>query len=188
MSRFSLGDRPSSQALRACTQSASAPAANTASASASSAISGSCSSTPIRHFTVTGIATACFIAATHSPTSVRRAHQAGAERARLHAVGRAADIEVDLAVAERLADARRLGELVRIGAAELQRDRLLERIEAEQPLALPVDHRVGDHHLGVEQRAPRQLAMQEPAMPVRPVHHRRTATGSPCNCSFFLLS
>ena len=104
---------------------------------------------------------------------LRRAHQAGAERARLHAVGRTADIEVDLAVAERLADARRLRKLVRVGAAELQRDRLLERIEAEQPLALPVDHRVGNHHLGVKQRAPRQLAMQEPAMPVRPIHHRR---------------
>ena len=104
---------------------------------------------------------------------LRRAHQAGAERARLHAVGRTADIEVDLVIAERLADARRLGELVRIGAAELQRDRLFDRVEAEQPLARPVDHRVGHHHLGVEQRAARQLAMKEPAMPIRPIHHRR---------------
>ena len=103
----------------------------------------------------------------------RRLHQAGAERARLHAVGRAADIEVDLVIAEGFADPRRLGELVRIGTAELQRDRMLLGVEAEQPVALAVDHRVGHHHLGVEQRAARQLAMEEAAMPVRPVHHRR---------------
>ena len=60
-----------------------------------------------------------------------------------------------------------------IGAAELQRDRLLERIEAEQPLALPVDHGIGNDHLGIEQCASRELAVQEPAMPVRPVHHGR---------------
>ena len=103
----------------------------------------------------------------------RRLHQAGAERARLHAVGRAADIEVDLVIAERLADPRRLGELGRIGAAELQRDRMLLGVEAEQPVALAMDDRVGHHHFGVEQRAARQLAMEEAAMPVRPVHHRR---------------
>ena len=68
MSRFSFGLSPSSQALRACTQSASAPAANTACASASSAGSGSCSSTPMRHLTVTGTETAAFIAATQSAT------------------------------------------------------------------------------------------------------------------------
>ena len=89
----------------------------------------------MRHFTVTGTATAAFIAATHSATSAGRPHQAGAERARLHAVGRAADIEVDLVIAEIFADAGRLGELLRIGAAELQRHRMLRRIEAEQPLA-----------------------------------------------------
>ena len=61
----------------------------------------------------------------------RRPHKAGAERARLHTVGRAADIEVDLAIAEAFADARSLRELFGVGAAELQRDRLLERIEAK---------------------------------------------------------
>jgi hypothetical protein len=38
-------------------------------------------------------------------------HQAGAESARLDAVRRTADVEVDLVIAERLADARRLGKL-----------------------------------------------------------------------------
>ena len=101
-----------------------------------------------------------------------RLHQAGAERARLDAVGRAADIEVDLAIAEALADARRLGELFRVGAAELQGERLLLRVEAEQPLAVAMDDGVGHDHLRVEQRMARQLAMEEAAVPVRPVHHR----------------
>jgi hypothetical protein len=69
MSRFSFGDNPLSQALRACTISASAPAAITPRASTSSASSGSWSSMPMRHFTVTGIFTARFIAATPSTTS-----------------------------------------------------------------------------------------------------------------------
>ena len=63
-----------------------------------------------------------FIAATQSPTSRRLAHQAGAERAGLHPVGRAADIEVDLVVAEIGADPRRRGELRRLRPAELERD------------------------------------------------------------------
>ena len=122
----------------------------------SSASSGSCSSTPMRHFTVTGTRDRRLHRRDAVADQLRLAHQAGAERARLHAVGRAADIEVDLVIAEVRADPRRLGELRRIGAAELQRHRMLDRIEAEQPLAVAVDHRIGRHHLGVEQRAARQ--------------------------------
>ena len=48
-------------------------------------------------------------------------HEAGAEPPRLHAVRRTADIEVDLVIAELGADARRLGELLRVAAAELKR-------------------------------------------------------------------
>jgi hypothetical protein len=103
----------------------------------------------------------------------RRAHQAGTEGAGLHAVGWTADVEVHLVVAEPRADAAGLGELCRIGAAELQRDRVLGSIEADQPLARAMDDGVGDDHLGVEQRTARQLAMQDPAMPIRPIHHRR---------------
>ena len=61
----------------------------------------------------------------------RLAHQAGAEPAALHPVGRAAAIEIDLVIAELGADPRRLGEPRRIGAAELQRDRMLARVEAD---------------------------------------------------------
>ena len=56
---------------------------------------------------------------------VRLGHQAGAEAAVLHAVGRAADIEIDFVIAELFADRRTLRERGRLGAAELQRDRML---------------------------------------------------------------
>ena len=105
----------------------------------------------------------------------RLGHQAGAEAAVLHAVGRAADIEVDLVVAEILADAGGGGERSRIRAAELQRDRMLLGRIADQALAVAVNDGARRHHLGVEQRAPRHEAVEEPAMPVRPVHHGRDA-------------
>ena len=34
-----------------------------------------------------------------------------------------------------------------------------------------MDNGIRHHHLGIEQCATRQLAVEEPAMPVRPVHH-----------------
>ena len=102
-------------------------------------------------------------------------HQAGAEAAFLHPVGRAADIEIDLVVAEIFADARASAERRRIAAAELQRHRMLGRIEAEQPRAVAAQHRAGGQHFGVDQRAAREQAMEEPAMPVGPFHHRRDA-------------
>src|SRR5581483_10245880 len=52
-------------------------------------------------------------------------HEASAEAARLHPVRRAAHVEVDLVVTEIRADPRGLRELVRIAAAELQRERML---------------------------------------------------------------
>ena len=52
-------------------------------------------------------------------------HEAGAEAALLHAVGGAADVEVDLGVAHGLADGGGLGEARGHGAAELQRDGIL---------------------------------------------------------------
>ena len=102
---------------------------------------------------------------------LRLAHQAGAEPAVLHAVGRAAAVEVDLVVAEALGDAGGLGELRRVAAAELQRERVLGRVMGEQPRPGPVDDGAGRDHLGVEQRAARQDAVEGPAMRVGPVHH-----------------
>ena len=102
----------------------------------------------------------------------RLAHQAGTESAALHALRRAADIEIDLVIAvirSQIAGGR--GELVRIAAAELHGDGMFEGIEAEKPLPLAVPDGGRGHHLGIEPRPARQLAMEEAAMPVRPVHH-----------------
>ena len=63
----------------------------------------------------------------------RLRHQAGAEAALLHALRRAADVEVDLVIAEIRADPRATRERRGIAAAELERDRMLGRIEADQP-------------------------------------------------------
>ncbi len=100
-------------------------------------------------------------------------HQAGAEAALLHAVGGTADIQIDLVVAEFLGNARAFGKLARIGAAELERHRTLGRIERHQPRAVAVQHSSGGDHLRIDQRTPRQQAMEEAAMPVRPFHHGR---------------
>ena len=105
----------------------------------------------------------------------RLRHQAGAEAAVLHAVGRTAGIEIDLVKAEIGADARARGERARIGAAELQRQRMLGRVVAQEPRPIAVQHRAGGQHFGIKQRAARQQAMEEPAMPVGPFHHRGDA-------------
>src|SRR3954468_1697304 len=104
---------------------------------------------------------------------LRLRHQAGAEAPLLHAVGGAADIEVDLVIANVGADACALGERVRVRATELDGYRMFGRIEGEQALAVSAQHRAGRDHLGVEERAAREQTMEEPAMPVRPFHHRR---------------
>ena len=88
---------------------------------------------PIRHFTVTGMFTARFMACNAFGDQRRLRHQTGAEAAVLHPVRRAADIEIDFVVAEILADLRARREIARIRAAELKRDGMLAGIETEQP-------------------------------------------------------
>jgi hypothetical protein len=50
---------------------------------------------------------------------------------------------------------------------------MLRRIEAEHALPVAVDHRLGRHHLRVEECVRREPAMEKPTVPVRPIHHRR---------------
>ncbi|KRR06566.1 hypothetical protein CP49_26915 [Bradyrhizobium valentinum] len=59
-------------------------------------------------------------------------------------VTRAADIEIDFVVAEFLADPGSSCEIARIGAAKLQRDRVLAHVEAEQPRAVATNNGAGD--------------------------------------------
>src|SRR5262249_16550711 len=63
----------------------------------------------------------------------RLSHQASAEAALLHAIGGTADVGVYLAIGEVLGNARALGKLPRIPAAELQRDRMLGGIVRQEP-------------------------------------------------------
>jgi len=48
---------------------------------------------------------------------------------------------------------------------------MLERIEPEQAGAVAVQHGAGGDHLGIDARAPREQAVEEPAVPVGPLHH-----------------
>ncbi len=109
----------------------------------------------------------------------RLAHQAGAEAPRLHAVRGAADIEVDLVIAEICADLRRLGQPRRLGPAKLQRHGMLGRIEANEPRPVAADHGLGRHHLGVEQGMGRQRPMEDAgnAGPSTPSSGRRKIGG-----------
>ncbi len=165
--------RPCGRARRT---GASAAAAWPPAAKAGSTGSGSCSSTPMRHLTVTGTRTAAVDGGHALGDQLRLGHQAGAEAAVLHPVGRTADIEVDLVDSRSPPRSRRPGaQRRRIGAAELQRHRMLGRVEAQQLLAVAMDHRPGGDHLGIEQRPARQQTVEQPAMPVGPVHHRGNA-------------
>jgi hypothetical protein len=86
---------------------------------------------------VTRIDTASHIAATQSRHQSRLGHQAGAERAALHALARAAAVQVDLVVAPARAQARACGQVGRIAAAQLQCDRVLAGVEIEVSRWLP---------------------------------------------------
>ena len=106
---------------------------------------------------------------------LRLRHEAGAEAALLHAVGGAADVEVDLGVAEAFTDRGGFCERGRIGAAELQGDGIVGGRVGEQARAVAVQDGVSGDHLGVEQRVARHEAVEGAAMPIRPVHHGRDA-------------
>ena len=56
---------------------------------------------------------------------------------------------------------------------ELKDDRMLDVGKPDQALAVAAQHRIRRHHLGVQARMPRQQAMEDTAVPVRPLHHRR---------------
>ena len=103
---------------------------------------------------------------------LRIAHQAGAEHPVLHAVGRTADVEVDLIVTARLRQFRTLGERSRIAAAQLQGQRMLF-FAIGQIVAFAMNNRSGRHHFGIQQRMARQQAQEIATVPVCPVEHRR---------------
>ena len=58
----------------------------------------------------------------------------------------------------------------RIAATELQRQRMFFSAEVQMPWHVAMQQRTGGHHLGVQPRSSRQLAMEVAAMAVGPVH------------------
>ncbi len=79
----------------------------------------------------------------------RLSHEARSEASALHAIARAAAVQVDLIVAVRFAGARRDRKLPRIAAAQLQRDRMLGIVEAQKPLCIPAHDSRRRNHLGI---------------------------------------
>jgi hypothetical protein len=98
-------------------------------------------------------------------------HQAGAEVGFLDPVGRAAAIQVDFVITGCGAEFRAAGEGIRVAPAQLQRDRVLGRIEAQETRAVAVDQGARRDHLRVQPRALRQQAQEIAVVPVRALHH-----------------
>lgn len=113
----------------------------------------------------------------------RLLHQAGPKGAGLHPVRGAADIHVDLVIAESFGDPRRLRHLRRIVAAKLQRDRMLRGVMAEQPVPIAPQDCIGDDHFRIEQRMARELPREEAIVPIGPVDHRRHGEHGPLEVS-----
>ena len=104
---------------------------------------------------------------------IRLGHQASAEAAILHPIRWAADVEVDLVVAKIFADPRRHREVCGIRSAKLECDGMFDIAEPQQAIARAMDDRAGGQHLSIEPRTTAQMAVEDAAMPVSPVHHRR---------------
>ena len=68
---------------------------------------------------------------------------------------------------------RGLGQLVGLVAAQLQGHGVLFGVVAQVALGAAIQNAACVHHLGVQQGALGDLAMEKPAMPVRPIDHRR---------------
>ncbi|MCY1236628.1 hypothetical protein D9M72_492930 [compost metagenome] len=103
---------------------------------------------------------------------LRLCHQAGAEGPALHALGRAAAVQVDFRIAPLLAQLGRHGKVGRLATAQLQRDRVFGRIEIQMARDVAMQQRAGGHHLGVQPGVAAELAVEHAAMAVSPVHHR----------------
>ena len=58
---------------------------------------------------------------------------------------------------------------------ELQGQRVLLGAEVEVARHVAMQQRAGGHHLAVQMRALREQAVEEAAVPIGPVHHRRYA-------------
>ena len=78
-------------------------------------------------------------------------------------------------IAPSLTERRALGEVSRLGTAQLQRYGMLFVVKAQMALDIAMQKRTSGDHLGVYLRIARQRAPKAPAVPVGPVHAGRGA-------------
>ncbi len=104
-------------------------------------------------------------------------HQAGSKIAALNAIAGAADVEVDAVVAPGLGEAGAMGEATGVIAADLEDEGLFLGGEAEEPIEIAMDDRLGCNHFGVEHHPPTDLPRKEAEMPIGALHHGRNAEG-----------
>ena len=98
-------------------------------------------------------------------------HEGGSEAPLPHARAGATHVEVDLVVSRSLGEARTPGEAGGVAPAQLDRHRVLGRIEAKRPLGIPMEKGADRDHLGVEPRPPAEKPQQVPAVAVGAAHH-----------------
>src|SRR3984957_16638266 len=109
---------------------------------------------PMRHLTVTGIATSAFMAATPSPTSAGSAIRQAPKRpscTRSDGQPTLRLISSNPASAQMRAQAAAGREPRRVRPAELDRQRMLLGVVAQEARPVAMQYRRGGDHLGVEQ-------------------------------------
>src|SRR4030095_14330731 len=104
---------------------------------------------------------------------LRLGHEAGPQTPLLNTIRGAADIEIDFAIAVILTNSCCLRKHFGIAAAKLEGHRLLRVIKTKELLPGAMANGLGGDHLRIKQGVPREMAMEDTAMPVRPIHHGR---------------
>ncbi len=98
-------------------------------------------------------------------------HQAGADHAVLYPVARAAAVEVDLAIAPALTNARAFGQFLWVAAAQLQSQRLFAGAVIQQSVFVAVQQGATGDHFAVKHGAAGEQAPKGAAIAGRPLHH-----------------
>ena len=102
---------------------------------------------------------------------IRLLHQARAERAFLHARAGAAAVEVDFVVAVSSGFGGRFGQILRLAAAQLQRDGVFTVVFQQETVGVAVNHRARVNHFGVKPGMAGDLARHMAIVPISPVQH-----------------
>ena len=102
---------------------------------------------------------------------IRLLHQARAERAFLNARAGTAAVEVDFVVAVSGGFGGRFGQILRLAAAQLQRDGVFAVVFQQEAVGVAVNHRARVNHFGVKPGMAGDLACHMAIVPISPVQH-----------------